>query len=57
MAASTRGEGGGGGWGKKSILVSLHVRESRFLEIFACGIRNPGLWNPKYSYRCPESHY
>ena len=25
-------------------------------EIFACGIRNPGLWNPEYSSRNPESY-
>ena len=25
------------------------------LEIFASGIRNPGLWNPEYSSRNPES--
>ena len=24
--------------------------------IFYCGIQNPGLWNPKYSLRNPESH-
>ena len=24
-------------------------------EIFACGILNPGLWNPEYSSRNPES--
>ena len=22
--------------------------------MFACGIRNPGLWNPEYSSRNPE---
>ena len=25
------------------------------LEIYTCGIRNPGLWNPKYSSMNPES--
>jgi len=25
-------------------------------ETFACGIQNPGLWNPEYSIRNPESH-
>ena len=24
-------------------------------EIFACGIRNPGLWNLESGYRSPES--
>ena len=24
-------------------------------EIFACEIRNPGLWNPEYNSRDPES--
>ena len=28
---------------------SQHVSESGVLEIFARGIRNPGLWNPEYS--------
>ena len=26
-------------------------------KFFACGIRNPGLWNPEYSLRNPESHW
>ena len=26
------------------------------LEIYTCGIRNPRLWNPKYSSVNPESH-
>ena len=26
------------------------------LEHFACGVRNPGLWNLDYSSRNPESH-
>ena len=26
-------------------------------EIFACGILNPGLWNPEYSLRNPVSHF
>ena len=30
--------------------------DSGIREIFVCGIRNPGLWNPKYSSRIPESH-
>ena len=30
--------------------------ESGFRESFACGTRNPGLWNPEYSSRKPESH-
>ena len=25
--------------------------ESRILEIFTCGIRNPGLWNSKFCYK------
>ena len=25
-------------------------------ENFACEIWNPGLWNPEYSLRNPESH-
>ena len=29
--------------------------DSTILEIFASGIRNPGLWNPEYSCRNPES--
>ena len=33
----------------------LHL-ESGILEIFACGIRNPGPWNPEYRCRNPESH-
>ena len=44
--------------------VSLHVRESgKFLlmetgiqEKLECGIWNPGLWNPEYSSRNPESY-
>ena len=31
--------------------------ECRFQEIFACGIRNPGLWNPEYSSRNLEYLY
>ena len=30
--------------------------ESGIEEKFACGIQNPGLWNPEYSSRNPESH-
>ena len=30
--------------------------ESGILESFACGIRNPGPWNPEYRCRNPESH-
>ena len=33
-----------------------HV-ESRILGKFCCLIRNPGLWNPEYSSRYPQSHY
>ena len=29
--------------------------ESGIREIFASGMRNPGLWNPEYSSRNPES--
>ena len=29
--------------------------ESGFPEFFSCGFRNPGLWNPEYSSRDPES--
>ena len=32
------------------------IRESGIWEIFACGIRNPGLWIPEYSSRNPKSH-
>ena len=28
----------------------------RNLRNFACGTWNPGLWNPEYSVRNPESH-
>ena len=46
---------------------SPHVRpntDSEIRKIFACGIRenfacairNPGLWNPEYSSRNPESY-
>lgn len=31
--------------------------ECRFQEIFACGIRNPGLWNPEYGSRNLECLY
>ena len=31
--------------------------ESRFPEIFACGIRNRGLWDPEYSSRNLEYLY
>ena len=34
--------------------ASPHVREcleSRILEIFTCGIRNPGLSNPEFFYK------
>ena len=27
--------------------------DSGIREIFACGILNPGLWNPEYSFRNP----
>ena len=30
--------------------------ESGFRESFACGTRNPRLWNPEYSSRNPEFH-
>ena len=30
--------------------------DSRIRENFACGIWNPGLWNPEDSLRNPESH-
>ena len=30
--------------------------DSGIREMFVCGIGNPGLWNPKYSSRIPESH-
>ena len=35
-----------------------HVRESEFQSPgnFSRGIRNPGLWNPKYTVRNGESH-
>ena len=40
--------------------ASPHVREcseSRILEIFTCGIRNPGLRNPEFCCkRNPKSH-
>ena len=54
-------------WGTKAIFAPckgiripesgkfLHL-ESGILEIFACGIRNPGPWNPEYRCRNPESH-
>ena len=35
---------------------SPHDSNSRIQESFACGIRNPGLWNRKFSSRNPESH-
>ena len=31
--------------------------DSAILEIFACGIWNPGPWNPEYSCRNPESQW
>ena len=31
--------------------------ESKIWEIFACGIRNLGLWSSEYISRKPESHY
>ena len=31
--------------------------ESRILGKFCCLIRNPGMWNPEYSSRYPQSHY
>ena len=49
--------------------ISSHVRKAdseiseiflsgiRNPEKFACGIRNPGLWNPEYGSRNQESHY
>ena len=33
----------------------LGILNSGIQEIFARGIRNPGLWNPKYSARNPSS--
>ena len=38
--------------------VSTHVKESVFREPgnFCCGIRYPGLWNPEYSSKNPESY-
>ena len=41
-------------------LWSPQVRESGFRNpwgVFACGIRNPGFWNPEYSSRNPESYW
>ena len=35
---------------------SPHDSNSRIQESFARGIRNPGLWNRKFSSRNPESH-
>jgi len=32
----------------------MRILESRI--ILACRIRNPGLWNPEYSVRNPESY-
>ena len=32
------------------------LAESGIWEIFASGIQNPGVWNPEYSSRSPESH-
>ena len=32
------------------------LMESGIRENFACGIRNPGVWNPEYSSTNPESH-
>ena len=31
--------------------ASAHVRDSGIPGILACGIRNPGLWNPEYQKR------
>ena len=43
-------------WMPKSWILFFGVLESGIRENFACGIRNPELWNPKYSSRNPESH-
>ena len=32
------------------------IMESGIRENFACGIRNPGVWNPEYNSANPESH-
>ena len=32
------------------------LEESGIRNKFACGIRNPGLWNPESSSMNPESH-
>ena len=41
----------------KSAIRGIFVSGIRNPENFACGIRNPGLWNPEYSLRNQESHY
>ena len=43
----------------KSNIIRTHCHpmqgnaDSGIREIFACGILNPGLWNPEYSFRNP----
>ena len=37
---------------KYFFLIALHVR-----NIFACGIENPGLWDPEYSSRNPANDW
>ena len=32
-------------------------RDSEIREIFAGGIRNPGIWNLEFSLRTPDSRY
>ena len=47
----------------KSNIIRTHCHpmqgnvDSGIREIFACGILNPGLWNPEQSLRSPESHF
>ena len=46
-------------WALSSLIgnfLTSATRESGIWEIFACGIRNPGLWIPEYSSRNPKSH-
>ena len=40
---------------KESGFSEFLLVESGIRENFTCGIRNPGLWNPEYSSRNPES--
>ena len=32
-----------------------HISHPRIWEIFACGIQNPGLFNPKSKFNCQKS--